>query len=359
MYLINDKTDVLSLSKDELKNLIKNKLNIESFRADQIYSWIYKSLGETEFADMSNISKPHKKIFDDNLYIGKLKILKKQVSSDGTIKYLFGLHDGNTIESVFMKYNHGNTVCISTQVGCRMGCRFCASATGGLSRNLLPSEMLLQIMAVQKDSGERISNAVLMGIGEPLDNFVNVVKFLELLNGKDGLNIGYRHISISTCGLVDKINKLKEINIPVTLSVSLHAPNDRIRKKLMPVSDKWGVGEILQACRDYANYTKRRVSFEYTLINNLNDSEETAIELALKIKNILCHVNLILINKIPGGNFSPPDMKKANKFQQTLENYGVNATFRRKCGGDIDASCGQLRKNNSLYRQGDCGASPQ
>ena len=353
MYIIKNKTDILSLSKNELKDLIKNKLNLNnfSFRADQIYSWIYDAdiMGAVNFDQMSNISKIHQKIFEENLYIGKLEIIKKQISSidgDGTIKYLFGLYDGNMIESVFMRYNHGNTVCISTQVGCKMGCRFCASATGGLSRNLLPSEMLLQVMTAQRDTGERISNIVLMGIGEPLDNFENVLKFLELANGKDGLNIGYRHISVSTCGLIDKINKLKEINIPVTLSVSLHAPNDSIRKKIMPVSNKWSVDELLKSCREYANYTKRRVSFEYTLINNLNDSGENAGELAAKLKNILCHVNLILINEIPEKDFSPPDMKKARAFQQILENHRINATFRRKCGGDIDASCGQLRKNN-------------
>ena len=344
MYIINNKIDILSLSKNELKDVIKNKYNIENFRADQIYSWIYKNI--SGFDEMRNISKIHQQIFENNLYIGQLGILKKQISADGTIKYLFGLHDGNMIESVFMKYNHGNTICISTQVGCRMGCAFCASAAGGLSRNLLPSEMLLQVMTAQNETNERISNVVLMGIGEPLDNYDNVLKFLELINGKDGLNVGYRHISLSTCGLVDKINQLKEINIPITLSVSLHAPNDEIRKILMPVNNKWSVDEILKSCREYANFTKRRISFEYILIDGLNDSEKNAIELASKLKNILCHVNLILINKIPEKNFSPPNMKKAQIFQKTLEFYGINATFRRKCGGDIDASCGQLRKNN-------------
>ena len=349
-YLINGKNDILSLSKTELKDLIKNKLNTESFRADQIYSWIYnptsKLMGEIDFRDMSNISKSHQKIFGDHLYIGKLEIIKKQISIDGTVKYLFGLHDGNMIESVFMKYNHGNTICISTQVGCRMGCAFCASSAGGLSRNLLPSEMLLQIMTAQRDVGERISNVVLMGIGEPLDNFENVIKFLELVNGKDGLNIGYRHISLSTCGLADKINELKRINIPVTLSISLHAPNDEIRNKIMPVNNKWNVDKILKSCKEYAKFTKRRISFEYILIDKINVSEENAAELAYKVKNILCHVNLILINETPEKNFSPPNIKTAQKFQKTLEDYGINATFRRKCGADIEAACGQLRKNN-------------
>ena len=344
--IINGKTDILSLSKNELRALIKNNLNAESFRADQIYSWIYKTMGTIDFDGMNNISKSCQKIFDENLYIERLEILKKQVSNDGTVKYLFGLRDGNMIESVFMKYKHGNTVCISTQVGCRMGCKFCASAIGGLNRNLTPSEMLLQVMTAQRDTGERISNVVLMGIGEPLDNFDNVIKFLELINSGDGLNIGYRHISVSTCGLVNQINKLKEINIPVTLSVSLHAPNDETRKKIMPVSNKWGVNQILKACKEYADFTKRRISFEYILIKGLNDSEEQAKELAFKIRNILCHVNIILINKIQENDFYPPDAKKAQAFQKILEYNGINATFRRKCGGDIDASCGQLRKNN-------------
>ena len=295
---------------------------------------------------MGNISKPHQKILDENLYISESDILKKQVSADGTVKYLFGLRDKNAIESVFMRYNHGNTVCVSTQVGCRMGCAFCDSAIGGLDRNLSPSEMLMQVMAVQKDMGERVSNVVLMGIGEPLDNFGNTVKFLELLNGRDGLNIGYRHISVSTCGIADKIKELKEINIPVTLSVSIHAPNDGIRNRLMPVNKKWGVGKLLEACREYAKSTKRRISFEYALIGGINDSEENARELAGKLKNILCHVNLIPLNRVARGNFSRPDQKKARIFQRTLESRGINATIRRRCGSDIDAACGQLRKNN-------------
>ena len=340
---------MLSLTKTELREFMKNKLNTEAFRADQIYSWIYRNAGEADFSGMSDISKAHRKIFGENLYIGRLEILKKQVSRDGTVKYLFGLHDKNAVESVFMKYKHGNTLCVSTQAGCRMACVFCDSATGGLSRNLLPSEMLLQVMSAQRDMNVRISNVVLMGIGEPLDNFENVIKFLELVNSKDGLNIGYRHISVSTCGLVDKINRLRDINIPVTLSVSLHAPNDIIRSGLMPVNNKYGVDELLKSCKDYADFTKRRISFEYVLINNINDSRENARELALKIKNILCHVNLILINRVPGGNFSPPDAKRAEEFRKTLEASGINATFRRKCGDDINAACGQLRKKSDIF----------
>jgi len=301
-------------------------------------------MGGINFDAMGNISKIDRKLLDEYFYISGLEISKKQISADGTVKYLFGLGDGNMIESVFMKYKHGNTVCISTQVGCRMGCAFCDSAIGGLSRDLLPSEMLLQVMAVQKDAKSRISNVVLMGIGEPLDNFDNTIKFLRLINDKNGLNIGYRHISVSTCGLVDKINKLKNINIPVTLSVSVHAPNDDIRNKLMPINNKWGVDALLEACRGYANHTKRRVSFEYVLIDGLNDSKDNARELAHKIKNILCHVNLIPLNRVLRGGFAPTGEKKARIFLQTLENCGINATVRRKCGDDINAACGQLKK---------------
>ena len=343
---INGKIDILSLSKSELKNLIKNKFSAEGYRADQIYSWVYNALGDIEFAQMGNIPKAQQAIFEDSLCINRLETAKRQASSDGTIKYLFKLYDKNMIESVFLRYSHGNSVCISTQAGCRMGCAFCASAIGGFGRDLLPSEMLAQVMAAQRDTHERVSNIVLMGIGEPLDNFDNVMKFLELANSKDGLNVGYRHISLSTCGLVDKIQKLKEINIPITLSVSLHSANDKTRKKLMPAASKWSVGELLGACREYANFTKRRVSFEYILIDGVNDFAEDADELAAKVKNMLCHVNLILFNEVVEKDFKPPDMKKAQMFKSILEDHGINATFRRRCGRDIDASCGQLRKNN-------------
>ena len=347
-HMIGNKIDLFSLSPDELKEHAKNNLKIEGYRADQIYSWIYKTMGDIDFAKMVNIPKIQQKILDGYFHISKLEIKKKRISADGTVKYLYALHDGAMIESVFMRYRHGNTVCISTQVGCRMGCAFCASAIGGFVRNLLPSEMLLQIMACIRDIGERVSNVVLMGIGEPLDNYENVIKFLGLLNGRQGLNIGYRHISLSTCGLADKIAKLKETDMPITLSVSLHAPNDEARRKIMPIAGKWEMETLLKACREYANFTKRRISFEYALIGEINDSKEDAHELAAKIKKILCHVNLIFLNEIPEKNFKPPEMKKAREFQKILEDHGINATFRRKCGNDIEASCGQLRKNNLI-----------
>lgn len=344
--VVPSKIDLLSLSKSELKEIIKDNLKIEQYRAEQVYSWMYKV---NSFAEMSNISVKHKELLEECFYIKRLEIHKKLISKDGTVKYLFDLGDGNKIESVFMKYNHGNTVCISTQAGCRMNCSFCASTIGGLVRNLTPSEMLLQIINIERDTGERVSNIVLMGIGEPLDNFDNVIKFLELANS--GLNIGYRHISLSTCGLVDKIDTLKLRNMPITLSVSLHAPNDEIRSELMPINNKYKINELLKACKSYAEHTRRRISFEYILINNLNDSAENARELASRIKNILCHVNLIPMNRVDKCNdgekgFIPSGRKRAEIFKQTLENCGINATFRRKCGDDVDASCGQLRLNN-------------
>ena len=343
----NNKIDLLSLSKEELRDIVKDKLNIEKYRADQIYSWMYKA---DSFAAMSNISEKHKALFDEHFYIKKLTTEKKSVSSDGTVKYLFDLGDGNKIESVLMRYKHGNSVCISTQAGCRMNCAFCASSIGGLVRNLTPAEMLLQIKQIEKDTGERVSNVVLMGIGEPLDNFDNVIKFLELAN--TGLNIGLRHISLSSCGLVDKINRLKQKNMPITLSISLHAPNDEIRSKIMPINHKHSMAELLSACKDYVKHTRRRISFEYILIDGLNDSEENALELASRVKNMLAHVNLIPINiiyvnaKDQKNTFAPPNRKKAERFRQILERNGVNATFRRKCGDDVNASCGQLRLNS-------------
>ena len=343
-----DKIDILSLSKQELKDYIKNNLsefNIKDFRGEQIYSWLYKDI--ESFDDMANIPLTQRKIFADRFYINKINLIQKLESKiDGTIKYLFELDDSNKIESVLMRYKHGNSVCISTQAGCRMNCAFCASAIGGLKRNLLPSEMLLQVMNISKDIGERISNVVLMGIGEPLDNFDNTVKFLELVNSSDGLNIGYRHISLSTCGIADKIEKLRKKNLPVTLSVSLHAPNDETRNKIMPINRKWTVDKLLKTCYNYIKTTKRRVTFEYIMLRGINDSESDALELADKIKNILCHVNLIPVNEVPEKKYKASDIKSINRFCQILRKNGVNATVRRKCGKDINASCGQLRNHS-------------
>lgn len=295
---------------------------------------------------MRNIPKELLKKLDEIFEFRLPKIKEKYVSKiDGTIKYLFELIDGECIESVFMKYEHGNTLCISSQAGCRMGCKFCASTILGRSRDLFPSEMLGQIIAAQKDTGERISNVVMMGIGEPLDNYDNTIKFLRLVSSEDNLNIGLRHISVSTCGLVNRINDLANENLPVTLSVSLHAYDNEVRSSIMPINNKYPIEKLLSACNDYFNKTGRRISFEYTLISGKNDSEEGAIALAKILKKYMhktCHVNLIPLNEVKETNFDTS--KNINNFKNKLISLGVNATVRRRLGSDINASCGQLRR---------------
>lgn len=275
--------------------------------------------------------------------------LKSEI--DGTVKYLYELYDGNTVESVFMVYHHGCSVCVSTQVGCRMGCKFCASGQNGLVRNLLPGEILAQIWHAANDNGKRISNIVLMGMGEPLDNFDNTLKFLELVGHEKGLGIGMRHISVSTSGLVDKIKILKSKGLQLTLSVSLHAPNDEIRNKTMPVNKKWGVDELIAACTDYAEATKRRISYEYALIKGVNDSNDCARELGNKLKGKLCHVNLIPVNEVKENTFTKPDKKQIENFKSILEGMGITTTVRRTLGSDINASCGQLRSSYERRNQ--------
>ena len=276
---------------------------------------------------------------------------------DGTVKYLFRLHDGACIESVFMKYKHGNTLCISSQVGCRMGCKFCASTIGGRVRDLLPSELVGQDIAAQLDSGERISNIVMMGIGEPLDNYDNVIKFLRIVNHPDGLNIGYRHISLSTCGVVDGINRLAEEDMPITLSISLHAANDARRSEIMPINNKWGVDALLSACLAYYNRTGRRISFEYTLISGKNDSEADANELAAVLNGAFrksgapIHVNLIRVNEVKETGFKKGSAESVNAFAAILEKRGITATVRRKLGSDVNAACGQLRRSNLIKKE--------
>ena len=260
------------------------------------------------------------------------------------MKYVYELFDGEYIESVLMKYEHGYTVCISTQVGCRMGCSFCASGINGLYRNLTPSEMLAQIMAAERDNNIRVSNVVMMGMGEPLDNFENSVRFLQLVSNDNGMNIGLRHISLSTSGVVSGIEKLKNYNFPITLSVSLHAPFDDIRSSMMKVNKKWNIAELLKACKEYQKVTTRRISFEYALIEGVNDTKECAVQLAKILKGIMCHVNLIPANPVKENSFKKPDKNKILNFKQQLESLGVNATVRRTLGADIDASCGQLRR---------------
>lgn len=334
--------DLRSLEYNELENLIL-QIDEPKYRAKQIFSWVMKGIESID--EMTNLSKKTKEKLSDIAYISKLSIREKYVSEvDGTVKYLFSLDDGNCIETVVMRYHHGLSVCISSQVGCRMGCGFCASTIGGLYRSLTSGEILNQVLYAQKDIGERISNIVMMGIGEPLDNYENVIKFLHNVNHPDGLNIGYRHISLSTCGLVDKINILAKEHLPITLSISLHAPNNEIRNKIMPVNKKYNIEALIDACRAYIKSTTRRISFEYSLISGVNDSIENARELAKLLEGILCHVNLIPVNHVEERDYHKSNQQDINRFKNELIRLGINATVRRELGSDISASCGQLRK---------------
>ena len=339
---IYPKLDIRSLDLEGVNKLV-DSLGQPKFRALQLFKWLQS--GVESFDEMTNIPAALRQQLDDTCYIATVKALRKYVSQiDGTVKYVYELYDGELIESVLMKYEHGYTVCISTQVGCRMGCKFCASGLYGLTRNLTASEMLAQITYASRDNDIRVSNVVMMGMGEPLDNFENSVQFLKLVSDENGINIGLRHISLSTSGVVSGIQKLAEYNFPITLSISLHAPNDDIRNKTMPVNKKWNIDALLQACKEYQKITTRRISFEYALIEGVNDSDDNARELAKKLKGIMCHVNLIPANPVKENTFKKPDRKAIIAFQKKLESLGVNATIRRTLGADIDASCGQLKK---------------
>ena len=330
------------LTFEELKAfLVEN--GEKPFRATQIFSWLHK--GITSFDEMTDISINLRKKLSEISFISTLKIVRKLESKiDKTKKYLFELEDGNTVESVVMYYKHGITICISCQVGCRMGCKFCASTIGGLVRSLTPGEILDQVIFAQKDIGERISNIVMMGIGEPLDNFDNVIKFLKNVNDERGINIGYRHISLSTCGIVPKIEKLMELKLPITLSISLHAPTDEVRDTIMPVNHAYNTDMLINMCKRYALETKRRISFEYAIINGVNDSPEHAKIIADKLKNMLCHVNLIPVNNVEENDFKKPPKERIQRFMAVLEKYNIPVTVRRELGSDISASCGQLRR---------------
>ena len=339
------KTDIKSMNEAEIITLLDG-WGQPKFRAKQLFKWLQS--GVESFDEMTNIPKDMREKLKENSYIANVTIERRLVSQiDGTVKYLFKLFDGEYIESVLMKYEHGYTVCISTQVGCRMGCSFCASGLNGLKRDLTASEMLSQIMMAAKDNNIRVSNVVMMGMGEPLDNFNNSVRFLELVSNENGLGIGLRHISLSTSGVVSGIEKLKEYNLPITLSISLHAPNDEIRSSMMKVNKRWNIDALLKACKEYQKVTTRRISFEYALIEGVNDSEKCADELAKRLKGIMCHVNLIPANPVKENSFKKPDKNKIIKFQKMLESRGINATVRRTLGSDIDASCGQLRRRVS------------
>lgn len=337
------KKDIKSMTPDELKNEFSEE-GFQKFRRSQVFRWLHRE-GVSSFEEMTNIPKDMRRNFDEKYFIASCKIEDKYVSAiDGTVKYLFRLYDGEYVESVVMKYKYGYTICVSSQVGCKMGCTFCASTLAGFKRSLLASEIESQIHAAQNDLDVRISHIVMMGIGEPLDNFDNTVRFLHLVNETDGLGISMRNITISTCGLVDKIYKLMDLDLQLTLTLSLHAPNDKIRSKTMPVNEKWGIDEVIKAMRAYAQKTSRRVSFEYTLINNVNDRPEHAEELAGRLKGMLCHVNLIPVNDVEErGNVRSEDAH-IQKFQSILKSHGINATIRRTLGHDINASCGQLRR---------------
>lgn len=340
-----EKKDIVSLNYDELLSELSS-LGLPKFRANQVYDWLHKKC-VTSFGEMTNISKDLIAKLNDNFVILSCTIEKKLISRyDNTVKYLYSLPDGEYLECVVMDYKYGYTICVSTQVGCKMGCAFCASGIGGFKRQLTPSEILSQIYTAQKDLGIRISRIVLMGMGEPLDNFDNVMRFLELVSDEKGLNIGMRHISLSTSGIVPRIYDLLDRKLQLTLSVSLHAPNDTIRSTIMPVNKSWGVDELLKACRVYADETSRRISFEYAMMKGVNDTPECARELCQRLKGILCHVNLIPANEVPEKGHSRSDDNSINEFKNILEKSGLAVTVRRTLGSDINASCGQLRREH-------------
>ena len=347
---MNGKTDIKSLTPGELQAFVK-ELGEPAFRSGQIFSWLHK--GVTEYDEMTDLSINFRNKLANSAEIICPLIKKRLVSDiDDTVKYLYGFSDGENVESVLMRYHHGNTVCISTQAGCRMNCAFCASSLKGLSRNLAPSEMLAQVLTTQQDSGQRISNVVMMGIGEPLDNYENVRKFVQILSAPGGINIGQRHISLSTCGVVDRIYELSREKFQITLSVSLHAPNDKIRSRIMPINAKWGVDELLRACRDYIGVTGRRISFEYALMDGVNDTPDCARELIAKLRGMLCHVNLIPANAVKERGVKKSGEQAVRRFYDILSAGGLTVTVRRTLGSDINASCGQLRFNHAAGQGG-------
>ena len=334
--------DIRSLNFEELSAVI-GELGFPSFRAKQVYSWIHQKC-VFSFDEMKNIPKDLRNALSQNYEFYNCEINTKLVSKiDDTVKYLFTLNDSEYVECVIMKYKYGYTVCISTQVGCKMGCRFCASAIGGFVRHLTAGEMLSEIYKAQNDLNIKINHIVLMGTGEPFDNYDNVMRFLELITDENGQNISMRHISLSTCGIVPKIYELADKKLGLTLSVSLHAPNDEIRNKSMPVNSKYNIDEVLKACRYYAETTSRRISFEYAMIKGVNDSDECAVELSQKLKGMLCHVNLIPVNNVRERDYIKSTVERQKQFIDILSKFGINATVRRTLGSDINASCGQLR----------------
>ncbi|MCH5299053.1 MAG: 23S rRNA (adenine(2503)-C(2))-methyltransferase RlmN [Ruminococcus sp.] len=338
-------TDIKSLYLSELQNFITEN-GFPKFRAKQIHDWLNK--GVTYFDEMHNLPKNLIEFLSASCYISVANIEKKLTSRyDKTVKYLFRLYDGEFVETVVMSYHHGYSICVSTQVGCKMGCTFCATGKSGFSRSLSASEILAQIESAQRDLGVRISNIVLMGMGEPLDNYDNVVRFLRLVSSEQGLNIGMRHITLSTCGLVPKIYDLANEELAITLSVSLHAPDDETRSKTMPVNNTYPLKDLIKACRDYFDKTGRRISFEYAMIDGVNDSDECAKKLAALLNGLNCHINLIPVNSVKGSSFKKSKLERQRAFINILEKKGIAATVRRTLGSDINASCGQLKRNHT------------
>jgi len=338
-----NKKDIVSLSFDELKIELES-IGEKAFRAKQIYEWLHEKLVDS-FDEMTNLSKALRETLDSQYRIPMVKMVERQISKiDGTNKFLFQLEDGHVVESVLMRYKHGNSVCISSQVGCRMGCKFCASTIGGLERNLLPAEMVGEIYQIQKISGERVANVVVMGSGEPLDNYDNFVRFVHLLSDEHGLHISQRNITISTCGIVPNMKRLADEQLQITLALSLHGSTQEKRKVLMPIANKYELPDVLEACDYYFEKTGRRITFEYSLVHGVNDRDEDAEELIEILKHRNCHLNLIPVNPIKERNFEKPSRKSAENFKNKLEKSGINVTIRREMGSDIDGACGQLRR---------------
>lgn len=345
------KKDIASLNWEELqKELLE--AGEKKFRASQIYEWIHKK-GAEDFSEMTNLSKVLREKLEQSFRIPKVEMIARQISKkDGTNKFLFCLEDGNVVESVLMRYKHGNSVCISSQVGCRMGCRFCASTLDGLERNLVPAEMLGQIYRIEKIIGERVSNVVVMGTGEPLDNYDNLLKFIHLLTDEHGLHISQRNVTVSTCGIVPKILSLAEENLQITLALSLHGSTQEKRKQLMPVANKYELSEVLKACDTYFEKTGRRMTYEYSLVHGVNDTDQDAQELSELLHGRNCHLNLIPVNPIKERDYQRPTRENAQKFQNKLEKRGINVTIRREMGSDIDGACGQLRRRFAQAEEG-------
>ncbi len=334
--------DIRSMNLSEIEDLVQN-LGEKKYRGVQIFEWLNKKLAES-FDEMTDLSKAFRQKLEQTVDLYQVELVEKtQSKTDGVIKYLFKMHDGSLIESVLMKYNYGNSVCVSSQAGCRMKCAFCASADAPFNRNLTPGEIAAQVYSIQKDLGERISHAVVMGIGEPFDNYDNVLKFCNLLNHKNGLNISQRNITVSTCGIIHGISRLSQEDLSVNLAISLHAPNGELRKKIIPIAGVNGFEDLLKACKEYISKTNRRITFEYALMQGFNDSEACAKELASVLKGMLCHVNLILPNPVSNSDFKPSSKNAQKIFFEILSQSGIETTIRRKLGADIDAACGQLR----------------